>query len=243
VKLNNKKQLEAYLEDRCFNAIQEVEDCHKKLMDVQWTTPPTPEYYDQQIALYYNWKHDRNSHWLERGAYASLALHGGNVLDLCCGDGFMDYFFFSSRSNGILAIDYNQEAINTAKRKNAAENIKYVLMDILNEFPVGEFDNVVWNGAIEHFDKDEIKKILSNIKFVLSPIGVLSGFTVVEKGQVFEHHKMIFNSKEELANILKPCFRKVTVFETIHKDRHNLYFWASDTSVPFDNNWKGSCSK
>lgn len=36
---------------------------------------------------------------------------------------------------------------------------------------------------------------------------------------------------------LTPHFTNVRVFETIYPDRHNLYFWASDASIPFDADW------
>jgi hypothetical protein len=47
------------------------------------------------------------------------------------------------------------------------------------------------------------------------------------------HHEYEFKSKEDLLRFFRPHFRNVCVFETIHPDRHNLYFRAQDGTIPF----------
>jgi len=140
-----------------------------------------------------------------------------------------------------MACDYNKKALETAEKKNAAENITYLLADIRNDMPTGIYDNIIWDAAIEHFTLLEISSILGNIKLRLRKDGILSGYTIVEKdtGKQLSHHEHEFKSKEELRDILKPFFKNVVVFETVYPDRHNLYFWASDSIVPFDKEWSG----
>jgi hypothetical protein len=101
------------------------------------------------------------------------------------------------------------------------------------------------DAALEHFTKDEMKNILENIKERLSNFGVFSGYTIVEKesGQKsLEHHEYEFKSKEDLLEVLKPYFNNIIVFETIYPERHNLYFWASDGSIPFKEGWENMIS-
>ena len=219
---------------------------HRRLKWVQWNLPPQPEHFDHYIDLLYQWTKTRNSLWVERGVFGSLALKGmGETLELACGDGFNARNFYSLRSKNVIACDFDPKAIETAKRKNSASNVEFLLADIRNEMPVGKFDNIFWDAAIEHFTPNEIKKILNDIKSRLKENGVLSGYTNKENentGKALSHHEYEFKSKEDLLNFLKPYFKNVTVFETVFPTRHNLYFWAGDGVIPFANNWPNSVS-
>jgi SAM-dependent methyltransferase len=209
-------------------------------MLAQWALKPSPEWFDHHIDLYWQFQRGRNSLWVERGTFGSLALKGGDVLELACGDGFNAKNFYSLRSRKVLACDFDPSAIATARRKNAAANVEFVLADIRTQMPEGSFDNVVWDAAIEHFTPDEIAAIMTGIKRRLTPSGVLSGYSIVEREDGVKHlhqHEYEFRSKEDLLRFLAPHFRNVKVFETIFPNRHNLYFWASDATLPFDDAW------
>lgn len=69
--------------------------------------------------------------------------------------------------------------------------------------------------------------------------GILSGYTIVEKttGKQLKQHEYEFKDMEDLYCFFKPYFENIYVFETIYKERHNLYFYASDGPVPFGENW------
>ena len=118
------------------------------------------------------------------------------------------------------------------------------MADIRGELPRRikgrHFTNIVWDAAIEHFTEEEIADIMKRLKAILTHEGgVLSGQTIVERpdGKSLEQHEYEFKSMDDLERFLKPYFEHVIVFETIHKDRHNLYFWASDRCVPFSRGW------
>jgi SAM-dependent methyltransferase len=209
-------------------------------MAIQWSLPPQPEFFDHQIDLFYWWLASRNSLWLERGVFGSLALQGGGVLEIACGDGFNARNFYSLRSERVVACDFDPKAIKTAQGKNSAPNIEFLLVDIRTEMPEGEFENIIWDAAIEHFTPDEIAKILNGIKSRLTDDGILSGYTIVERADCtksLSHHEYEFKSKEDLLRFFQPHFRNVTVFETEYPERHNLYFWASDGVLPFGLGW------
>lgn len=213
---------------------------HKRLFASQWFLKPAPEWFDHDIDLYYQWSKTNNSLWLERGVYGSLTLKGGNLLELSCGDGFNAKHFYSHKSKEVIACDFDPTAISTAKRKNQTDNIRFVLADIRNQMPEGMFENIVWDAAIEHFTPDEIKMIMQNIKNRLTPNGILSGYTIVEKDDGMKHihqHEYEFKDMSDLKDFLTPHFKNVKIFETIYPDRHNLYFWASESTLPFDQDW------
>ena len=167
----------------------------------------------------------------------------GNTLDLACGDGFNSRNFYSLRSKSVTACDFDPKAIETAKAKNSAPNITYVLTDIRNNLPKGKFDNVFWDAAIEHFTLEEINSILTEIKKIMNEDGIISGYTIVEKKtghKSLSHHEYEFKSKEDLLKIIKPYFKNVFVFETTFPNNHNLYFWAGDGILPMFPNWTHS---
>lgn len=220
-----------------------VSSAHKRLMFAQWGVQPAPEWFDHSIDLYYQWPKTANSLWLERGVFGSLALKGGKLLELSCGDGFNAKHFYAHRSREVIACDFDPTAIKAATQKNCADNISFVLADIRDQMPIGEFENIVWDAAIEHFTPEEIESIMLNIKDRLTVDGVLSGYTIVERGDGKKHihqHEYEFKDMNDLKRFLTPHFKNVRVFETIYPSRHNLYFWASDSTIPFDLDWKHS---
>jgi SAM-dependent methyltransferase len=213
---------------------------HRRHMRAQWYLGPSPEFFDHYQDLFYLWVATRNSLWVERGAFGGLALKGGNVLELACGDGFNAKNFYSLRSRNIVACDFDPRAIALAKRKNAAPNVTHVLADIRQAMPGGCFENIIWDGAIAHFTPDEIAEIMSGIKSRLTTDGILSGSSLVEPedgSRQYHHHEYEFHGMEDLARFLRPHFKNVKVFETIYPARRNLYFWASDGVLPFDPDW------
>lgn len=217
---------------------------HRRLMLIQWRLPPLPENFDHRIDLFFCWLQSRNPQWLERGVYSALCLKGGKVLELCCGDGFNARNFYSLVSQSVLGCDFDPVILKRARRNSKGTNVSFVQADIRTNMPVGIFDNVVWDAAIEHFSPAEIDAIMKNIKNRLSPGGILSGHTVAasEKGQIsFLYHEYEFSNKEDLRIFLMPYFKNVLVFETVYPQRHNLYFWASDGAIPFSPQWIRSC--
>jgi SAM-dependent methyltransferase len=238
-----KPALEFLSEIECLLSKTWAASAHKRLLSVQWGLMPQPENFDHHIDLYYQWQLTRNPLWLERGVFSNLSLKGGNVLELACGDGFNARNFYSIRSKSVIACDFDPSVIKTAIKKNSAPNISFVLADIRNHMPDGKFENVVWDAAIEHFNQEEIRAILESIKIRLTSDGLLSGYTIVERSdgtKSLHHHEYEFKSKEDLLDVLKPYFKNVTIFETIYPERHNLYFWASDTVLPFSPEWARS---
>jgi SAM-dependent methyltransferase len=218
---------------------------HSRLMAVQWALPPQPENFDHHIDLFYWWLKTRNPQWVERGVYSALCLKGGKVLELCCGDGFNARNFYSLNSESVIGCDFDPIILKTARRKNRAPNVSLVEADIRTDMPDGIFDNIVWDAAIEHFTPKEIDAIMKNIKRRLRPDGIVSGHTVVEKGEGqkhLSHHEYEFKDKEDLRRFFTPHFKNVLVFETVYPGRRNLYFWASNGIIPFSPQWSSGCN-
>lgn len=237
-----KRFLETMFELECRISRAWVSSAHKRLFLAQWRIPPapTPEWFDHSIDLYYQWPRTHTSSWVDRGVFNSLALKGGRVLELSCGDGFNAKHFYASRSQEVVSCDIAPTAIRTAKAKNQVANVKFLLADIRTEMPDGNFSNVIWDAAIEYFTPEETSAIMRDIKQRLTRDGVLSGHSIAEKNdgaKSSDQHEYEFKGMEDLKRFLMPYFKNVTVFETIEPTRHNLYFWASDDTIPFSENW------
>lgn len=215
---------------------------HRLQYVIEWSVD-NPEYFDHFIDSHYQWHAMRQSFPWERGVYSSLALQATRgetlprVLELCCGDGFMTYHFYSSQASSITAIDFDPSAIASARRNCSAPNIAFRLGDIRRDMPAGAFDNIIWDAAIEHFTEDEITALMSGIRDRLAPGGILSGYTIVEPehgGTHLHQHEYEFHDKEDLLRFLTPWFANVQVFQTEFPARTNLYFFASDGPLPLD---------
>jgi SAM-dependent methyltransferase len=219
-----------------------AQGAHMVQLKYDWAIAPQPEWCDHFSDQFYAFRTLRNSFWVERGVFGLLAIKpGADVLELCSGDGFNSYHFYALRASRVIAVDFDKTAVEHAKRNNQAGNVEFRLADIRTEMPEGMFDNVVWDAAIEHFTELEIAEIMTSIKQRLKPGGVLTGYTLLElptgiKSNI--HHEREFRSMEDLRSFFEPYFENVKVFETIYPMRHNLYFFASDGILPFDENWE-----
>ena len=204
---------------------------------VEWSST-NPEYFDHNLDVHYLWKKNRMSFPFERGVFSSFALVGnGATLDLCSGDGFNSYYFYSINSKTVTGIDFDRNAIKWAKRNFKARNLEFVEGDIRSDLPSGPYDNIIWDAAIEHFTEEEIKELMKSIKDNLKPAGILSGYTILEQDNGEKHlhqHEYEFHDKDDLARFFTPWFRNVQVFTTTYSSRTNLYFYASDEKLPFE---------
>jgi SAM-dependent methyltransferase len=172
--------------------------------------------------------------------FGSMCLRGGDVLELCCGDGFNARNFYSLKSRQVIACDFDPLAIRAARRKNAAPNVTFLLADIRTAMPEGQFETVVWDASIEHFTSAEIQQIMAAIKRRMAPTGILTGNTIVARddgAKQLSHHEYEFKDRSDLLRFLAPHFRNAAVFDTLWPTRHSLYFWASDGPLPFGRDW------
>lgn len=214
---------------------------HGLYLRLHWSLPPEPEWQDQYTTLHYIWRRYNKPDVAERGCMALLGIaSNATVLELCAGDGFFTKHFHAARAKNVVAVDFDPEVVAHARRYNSATNVSYDVVDIRTSLPEGSFDNVIWNGAIEHFSTSEVEMIMARIKSRLVRGGLLSGYTIAEvPGTTLSHHEQKFNSSDHLGNLLAKFFLNVKVVESKWPPTvHNLYFYASDGELPFDEGWE-----
>lgn len=211
---------------------------HKKQFEFDWGAKEQPRWFNHYTDLYYKFRETRNPLWLERGVFSSLAIPlDSKILELCCGDGFNTFHFYSNRASSIYAVDFDLSALDFAKKYNQNSKIEYQFCDITKSLPNDKFNNIVWDASIEQFTEEQVLLILNNIKEIMLDGAILSGYTaqgVKGSSTKLSHNRREFDSKSDLENFLKLVFKNVRVFETFYSDRTNLYFYASEGRVPFD---------
>jgi SAM-dependent methyltransferase len=238
-----KRSLERVVELECMLASKWAASAHDQLMAVQHRIPPIPASFDHHIDLYSVWLKTRNPMWVERGVFTSLCLKGGAVLELACGDGFNARNFYSLKSGKIIACDLDADVIATARRKNPAPNVEYLVCDIRRGLPSGTFDNIVWDYGFpfrHHFSDNDMHAILARVHDSLAADGILSGHTTIstESPRRELHEELMV--KRMLYQQLRAHFSSVLIFKTTSPARINVYFWASDGTVPFDTGWSNA---
>jgi SAM-dependent methyltransferase len=101
---------------------------------------------------------------------------GDTVLDIGCGDGFFTARFVAPRCRSVDGVDVDPHAIASARRENAAPNVRYHLQDVVSEpFPGPRYDVIVWDGALGHFTPAESRTVLERIVSALAPEGIFCG--------------------------------------------------------------------
>ena len=185
------------------------------------------EWFDHRADLYC-WAERRLPFWVERGVFSrEVMFQGCRVLDLCCGDGFYSYYFYSGTAAHIDAVDQDPSAIAHARKWLEHPRISYLSLDIVREdFPESGYDVITWDGAIEYFSEDQIRTILAKcVRALKMHNGILNGYAVIPHHVgANPDHQHEFRSVEELKSLLREYFPAVGMLETEYPERYNVYF-------------------
>lgn len=100
-------------------------------------------------------------------AFANQNKNKGKLIDLGCGPGQTTKFLFNCGCQNILGTDLSSEMVKVATRLNP--NIKFEQTDLLQlKYADNSFGSAIAFYAIVHFDYEQIKQALSEVKRVLS---------------------------------------------------------------------------
>jgi len=164
-----------------------------------------------------------------RGFFASQVIQEGDtLLDIGCGEGFFTKRFFSANCSHVDGVDIEPSAIQCAERENAAGNIKYHLLDAVNQdFPEREYNVMVWDGAIDHFQPDTLEIMLQKIEKSLSANGIFVGSESL--GDEGSDHLTRFYSLDDFGKLFSKYFKFVEVGSREYKlnanfTRHEAYW-------------------
>lgn len=92
------------------------------------------------------------------------------LIDFGCGPGQTTKFLFDNGFQNILGTDISTEMVKVASQRNP--NIKFEQADLLQlKYADNSFGSAIAFYAVVHFDYEQIKKALSEVKRVLSSNG------------------------------------------------------------------------
>ncbi len=224
------------------------------LMLIEWGRSPSPEWMDHDQDYFYQSRNRGKTFFFERGVLPKIFaselindkknINNLNILDLCCGDGFFSQFFLHDIAKNITMIDLDIDAIKRAKQRSKRLkflnkiNINYIVEDILKykldilikkNNIYEKYDLIVFNAAIEHFKEEQVYEIFDSCKKIMNKNAIVFGYTLVEnENHVFDHHELLFKTKEDLQNLVSKNFKTVECFQSLSETRHNLYFFAKN---------------
>jgi SAM-dependent methyltransferase len=166
-----------------------------------------------------------------RGVYArELMRRGCKVLDLCCGDGAYSRLFFSDIAGQVDAVDFDEYALDYARRYHAAPTVRFHRLDIVNQpFPDRDYDVVVWNAAICYFSEPDIRVVIAKIIAASRPDMQLVGMLPRAHGWI--DHKTEFATAAEVEKYLRQFFSHVSVREIDEGAAVSFYFQAASPAV------------
>lgn len=186
---------------------------------------PHPVWHPHRLALA-TWPEHRNCHFLERGVYSNQVIaQGDTVLDMCCGDGFYSYFFFSNKAEHVDAIDIDEAALAHAQEYHSHPKISYHRSDIVKDpFPRKSYNVVIWDSAIRRLNREHMDIVFEKITHVLRPTnGVFSCYEIFE-GSEKPIDFITPLTSQQLIQMLQKYFPSVQWVETVTPGRHNYYF-------------------
>lgn len=97
-----------------------------------------------------------------------------NLVEFCCGNGLCT-FEFSRVARQVIAVDYSQHLIETARKHKSAPNITYHLANICDflEGFTAEYDfqprRFLMNDSLAYFETTDLERILKSIMSISSP--------------------------------------------------------------------------
>jgi ubiquinone/menaquinone biosynthesis C-methylase UbiE len=179
-----------------------------------WILSSEKPHFEDQRSFFFNFVFsDSKAHIgtgpFLRGFFSSEVIKDGDkILEIGCGDGFFTMRFLAGKDVSVDAIDIEPKAIKNAKRDNDAENIKWHLLDAVNDsFPKEKYDVVVFDGAIGHFSKKDTGILLKKINNCLASDGIFIGSESL--GIEGDDHLQYFDSLNDLDELFSPHFKVI----------------------------------
>lgn len=167
-------------------------------------------------------------HWAERGVVARRLIRPGSaVLDICTGDGMYAAEFMATQAKRVDAIDRDERAIDTARKRHVRGNLRFFAQDALHAaFPAERYDTVCCFASLQYFTQDEAAAVLRKITASLEPGGVFVGSLPVYAVDASPdpHARRVFTSDTEIRAMLAPHFGEVHTWSSDWGVRTEWYF-------------------
>ena len=132
--------------------------------------------------------------WQERGVLGIQEIFpGAKVLDLCCGEGFYDRFYFANRAGQIDALDIDRKAIGLAQALNRRRNLRFCVGDIVEKgFPDSDYDVILCFSALQQMSRIQLETLIPKIRKTLKANGVFFGsVSLIPENDLFKTEEQV----------------------------------------------------
>lgn len=172
-------------------------------------------------------------------AFIAEHINKGPIIDLGCGPGQTTKFLSDNGFTDCIGIDISSEMVSVAKRMHP--NLNFEQADILNlKFQDNRFGSAIAFYSIVHFDYDQVRAALKEIKRVLKDNGEFLfafhiGDNIVHLDNFLGHDVEIdfyFFEVEKIKSILEETgFETVDVitrqpYKDVEHQSERAYIWA-----------------
>lgn len=196
--------------------------------------------FDHEIDVFLRWPQTGQFHWGGVAAFNLCAIHffeEPSILELGCSDGFYPFYFYRHvKKSKYLGVDLDSDNLKIARKRLKGTNCTVINADFLLEMPNEDYSNVIWCESINMFSLAEQERIIKQVAIRLKKNrGILSGTGVLRSGgEQWKHYIYLFDSKEELRQMLSRYFLNVFVYTRDDMPDNAILFMASDGKLPFD---------
>lgn len=158
---------------------------------------------------------------------SSLIPSKSKVLDISIGDGAHSEYLIE-KGFDVYGTDISDLAINTMKEKYPEQT--WIVHDTLEKFPFSNnfFDLVFARLALHYFKKEEVDKVLIDIKRILKPNGYFFMMVKTSGTGNLSTGKILYTDEEWLNMI--SCHLQVIKYESFYK---KAYSFEKDSSNLF----------
>ncbi|MDE1818473.1 MAG: class I SAM-dependent methyltransferase [Thaumarchaeota archaeon] len=152
-------------------------------------------------------------------------------MDIGCGNGFFDYFFFSDIASSIDAIDTNEDALKIAKKKYSSKNIFYYKLDVTKDsFPRDRYNVIIMDSSIMYLKENETEILMSKITSCMDDDSLFVGSATMQPLENTEKDNLQkFYSSSDMEKFLLKYFNKVHVWSNDEVVYKQVYFRCART--------------
>lgn len=185
-----------------------------------WDFKKKNEHFFMQEINFFSWIYEPgNVHFsISPSSARSYLNQNSKVLDIGCGDGLINYLFFSDIAMQVDAFDLSPKAIDFARKNYNKKNLNYINENILNyQLKNNYYNFVFWNDSINYFDLQEVKYLLKNIEKCLVENGILhikSPIMFNNKLAETDKYRKFAPQANELLDLIKSKFEILYFKET-----------------------------
>lgn len=128
--------------------------------------------------------------------------------------------FFAAKAAHVDGVDIEPSAIAHARRHYSAPNVSFHVVDVVSQpFPRDEYNVVVWDGALGHFEPATVDSLVAKIALRCT---IFCGSESL--GVEGSDHLQFFESSEDIARLFRPHFPRVDIDTFSYGTRTEAYW-------------------